>query len=204
MDDHKVDLALYARNNNLLDLPSWRKYRRLAKRHKVLRRLICQAKLKSYKSSPKYMFGIRVPNNHEEAMYLDQLNGNTKWRDAEIKEVDEMNEIGVFRSKGRNAPVPSNFKLIRVHMVYAVKHDGRHKARLVANGNLTGPPTEANYSGVVSLRSIRLICFSAELNGLELWGADISNAYLMSYTSERVCIYAGPEFGELAGHLLIV
>ena len=37
--------------------------------------------------------------------------------------------------------------------------------------------------------------FLAELNGLELWGTDIGNAYLESYTSEKVCIIAGPEFG---------
>ena len=89
-------------------------------------------------------------------------------------------------------------------MVYAVKHDGRHKARLVANGNLTGPITKANYLGVVSFRSIRLIAFISELNELELWAANISNAYLMSYTDEKVCIIAGPEFGSLEGHLLII
>ena len=29
MDDHKVDLAMYARDSNLLDLPGWRQYKRL-------------------------------------------------------------------------------------------------------------------------------------------------------------------------------
>ena len=82
------------------------------------------------------------------------------------------NEIGVYKSLGFGAKVPSNYKLIKVHMVYAVKHDRRHKARLVANGNMTGPISESNYSGVVSLRSIRIIAFIAELNMLELWGAE--------------------------------
>ena len=204
MDDHKVDLALYARDNNLLDLPGWKKYRRLAKRHKKMKRMANQAKMRSIKNSPKYMFGVRVPNNHEEAMKLDELNGNNYWDEAEKKEVGEMDDIGVFRSLGLKAKVPSNYKLIKVHMVYAVKHDGRHKARLVANGNLTSALIDSNYSGVVSLRSIRLVCFIAELNGLELWGADISYAYLMSYTDEKVCIIAGPEFGPLEGHLLII
>ena len=40
---------------------------------------------------------------------------------------------------------------------------------------------------------------------LELWGADTSSAYLMSYTDEKVCNIAGPHFGpELEGHLLIL
>ena len=62
-------------------------------------------------------------------------------------------------------------------MVYDVKHDGRHKSCLVAGGHLTDTPIESVYSGVVSLRSLRLVIFLAELNGLEVWGADIGNAY---------------------------
>ncbi|CAJ1931198.1 unnamed protein product [Cylindrotheca closterium] len=46
--------------------------------------------------------------------------------------------------------------------------------------------------------------FLAELNGLDLWATDIGNAYLEAYTKEKVAIVAGPEFGELQGHTLIV
>ena len=75
------------------------------------------------------------------------------------------------KSLGFHAKVLSIYKLIKVHMVHGVKHDGRHKARLVANGNLTGPITESNYFGVVSLRSICMIAFIAKLNILDLWAA---------------------------------
>ena len=50
-------------------------------------------------------------------------------------------------------------KKIRVHFVYAVKHDGRFKARLVADGHLTKEPVESIYSGVVSMRSLQNGCF---------------------------------------------
>jgi hypothetical protein len=40
----------------------------------------------------------------------------------------------------------------------------------------------------------------AELNGLELWGADVGNAYLEAKTKEKVYIVGGPEFGSLEGH----
>ena len=43
-----------------------------------------------------------------------------------------------------------------------------------------------------------------ELNELKLWATDIGNAYLEAYTSEKVCFIAGGEFGELAGHLIII
>ena len=32
---------------------------------------------------------------------------------------------------------PNGYQKIRIHLIYAVKHDGRHKARLVAGGLLT-------------------------------------------------------------------
>ena len=85
-----------------------------------------------------------------------------------------------------------------------MKHDGRRCACLVADGHLTDVPVDSNYSSVVSLRGFRLIAFLAELNGLKLWGTDISSAYLEAYTKEKVCILAGPEFGPLAGHRLII
>ena len=88
-------------------------------------------------------------------------------------------------------------------MIFAVKHDGRHKARLVADGALTPEPVENIYSGVVSLRHLRLAIFLGELNNLELWGADIGNACLEAYTHEKLFIIAGPEFEELESFILI-
>ena len=39
--------------------------------------------------------------------------------------------------------------------------------------------------------------FLAELNSLELWGADVGNAYLQALTKENLYILRGPEFEEL-------
>src|SRR5687768_17345049 len=44
----------------------------------------------------------------------------------------------------------------------------------------------------------------AEYNGLVAWSTDIPSADLEALTNESVCIIAGPEFGPLAGHLLII
>ena len=56
----------------------------------------------------------------------------------------------------------------------------------------------------MSLRGLRLLIFLAELNGLDTWATDIGNAYLEAETLEKVYIVAGPEFGELEGHTLVV
>ena len=49
-----------------------------------------------------------------------------------------------------------------------------------------------------------MLVFLAELNGLETWATDIASAYLEAYTDEKVYIIAGPEFGDLEDHTLII
>ena len=75
-------------------------------------RMLCQEKLHSARSSLRHMFGVCVPRNHEEAMQLDRENGNTKWRDAEIRELDEIHSFNTFESKGKGAKVPEGYKMI--------------------------------------------------------------------------------------------
>jgi hypothetical protein len=69
-----------------------------------------------------------------------------------------------------------------------VKHDSRHKTCLVAGGHLTEPNTESVYSGVVLLQGNRLIGFLADINKLQLWGADVGYAYLEATTKEKAYI----------------
>ena len=54
------------------------------------------------------------------------------------------------------------------------------------------------------MRSLQTYLFIGELDGIELWVTNVINAYLEAVTSEKVCNKAGPEFGELEGHLLII
>ena len=202
--DDPVTCAIYAKEKGLLDTPGWKRFGKIAKRQKKLLRLTNQAKLRSFRHAPKYMYGFEVPRDYKHGVRLDERNGNTKWQDCTDLEMTQLDDYDTFISKGKDAPLPKGYKLIRVHLVYAVKHDGRHKARLVADGHLTDVPVESVYSGVVSLRGLRLLVFIAELNGLEVWATDIGNAYLEAYTSEKVAIRAGPEFGARHGHLLLI
>jgi hypothetical protein len=166
--------------------------------------MINQTKLQSFRTAPKYKYGFQVPRDYQHAEELDISNGNTLWQDATALEMAQLEEYNTFKDLGYKASAPSGYKKIRTHLVYDVKHDGRHKARMVADGHLTAVPVESVYSGVVSLRGLRTIVFLAELNGLETWSTDIGNAYLEAETKERVYIVAGSEFGKLEGHTLVI
>ena len=204
--DDPVTCAIYARDHNLLELDGWKRFARLARREKKMLRMVNQAKLRSFRRTPKYMYGFQVPFDYHGAMKLDARNGNKRWQESIDLELQQIDEYDTFIDKGHKDKTkpPDGYKKIRVHLVFAVKHDGRHKARLVADGHLTDVPVESVYSGVVSLRGLRLIIFLAELNGMETWAADVGNAYLEAKTSERVYIIAGPEFGDRMDHILII
>ena len=204
--DDPITCAMYATENNLLDKPGWKRFKRWAKKEKQMKRMINQSRQRNHRSGPKYMFGFQVPRDHAEAMLIDKRNGNTKWRDSDDKELVCMKDFGVFQDLGpaRGQKIPDGYTLIRAHFVRAVKHDGRHRSRIVAGGHLTEDPTESAYAGVVSLRGLRMVLFLAELNGYVPYAADVSSAYLTAKTNEKVCIIAGPEFKELEGHLLVV
>ena len=198
-------------HNDLLALEGWCRFRSLARKDKVLARAIKQSKIRQVRRSQTYMFGYLIPSNYMEAMQFDSENKNSKWYDAIKLEMESISEYKVFKKwdkaildkhkKVKNPP--KGYHGIKVHLVFAVKFDGRHKARLVADGHLTPEPIENIYSGVVSLRNLRRVIFLGKLNNLELWGADIGNAQLEAFTDEKLYIVACPEFQELEGYILI-
>ena len=206
MDTDPTTVAIYARKSGLLNDPEWKHptLRRIAKTEKRMQRRMHQSHLHSFRTKPIYMYGILVPRNYQQAIEIDKENGNTLWQDATALELKQQDDYKTFLDKGKGYKPGPDYKKITVHLVYACKHDGRRKARLVAGGHLTATPIDSVYSSVVSLRGIRMLTFIAELNDLDLWVTDIGNAYLESYTKEKVYITAGPEFGDRAGHTLII
>ena len=131
------------------------------------------------------MYGVEIPRNWEGARRLDNENGNTKWADSDQLEIKQLFDYEFAKDRGileACDPTLKGYTKIRCRMIYAVKHDGRHKARFVAGGHLTKEPTESVYSSVVSLRSLRIIILAAELNRLELYQTDVGSAYIAALT----------------------
>ena len=74
--------------------------------------MVKQAKLRSYCTAPKYMFGYEVPHNYDHAVELDKCNGNTKWQDCTKLEMAQLHEYQTFKDLGLKGVPPSGYKKI--------------------------------------------------------------------------------------------
>jgi len=166
------------------------------------------AKIHKVTSSPttvKYKFGIQVPKGIKNAISLDKKNNNNLWQEAIETELKQLTDYETFIILDSGEDIPKGYQKIPYHIVFDVKYDLRHKARLVAGGNWTVNDKEDIYSGVVRMDTIRIGFFLGELYGLSCCACDIGNAFLYGKTKEKVYITAGPEFGStLFGKNLII
>ena len=78
-----------------------------------------------------------IPRNHQHAMDIDRESGTNKLLDAERTELKQIQQYNIFINMGKGTKMSDDYTKIRVHFAYAIKHDGRYKARLVAGGHLT-------------------------------------------------------------------
>ena len=62
--DDPVTCAAYAKENDLLALEGWRRFRSLAKKDKVPAGAIKQSKIRQVRRSQTYMFGYLIPRNY--------------------------------------------------------------------------------------------------------------------------------------------
>ena len=123
--DGPVTCAAYAKENDLLALEEWRRFRSLAKKDKVLARAIRQSKIRQVRRSQTYMFGYLIPRNYMEAIQFDSENNNSKWYDTIMFEMESMSEYKVFakwdtaildKNKKVKNP-PKGYHGIKVHLV---------------------------------------------------------------------------------------
>jgi hypothetical protein len=152
--DDPVSCAIYARDNDLLEMEGWKRFKGIARRQKKLFRMVNQAKLRSFRMVPRFKYGIEIPRDYKHALDMDRRDGQTKWATATALEMEQLDDYDAFVDKGKDCQAPTGFKKIRVHLICDAKHDGRYKARCVADGHLTDVPVDSVYSGVISLRGL--------------------------------------------------
>ena len=108
----------------------------------------------------------------------------------------EMYDVGVaFEILSPGQFLPKGWHKVTGHLVWDVKMDFTHKARWVLDGHKTPDPEGLTFAGVVSRESIWIAFLYAALNGLDVFVADIQNAYLQAPSWRKDYIVCGPEFG---------
>ena len=66
-------------------------------------------------------------------------------------------------------------------------------------------PIGSTYAGVVSRESVRIAFTYAALNNIDVFAADVRNAYLQAPSSQKDYIICGPEFGlENVGKIALI
>ena len=188
-ESNPIEVAEYAKAKDIATEPAFRWW--LPHVLKRRDRLISAVKSRVKKTTHKY--GIEVPTSVQHAFELDRKNGNTFWRDA-IKK--EMTNVGIaFDILDRDEKVPVGYEKVTGHIIFDVKMDFTRKARWVLDGHKCPKPDMSTYAGVVSRESVRIALTYAALNGLDVFAADIQNAYLQAPSSVKHFIVCGPEFG---------
>jgi hypothetical protein len=79
--------------------------------------------LTKFERTPKYKFGIHLPNSIKHAYLLDKLNGDNQWDTAMQAEMGQLDDHKTFRLPGPDDDL-SQYQEIPYHMVFDVKFDG--------------------------------------------------------------------------------
>jgi Reverse transcriptase (RNA-dependent DNA polymerase) len=198
-ESNPVELAEYAIGNKLVNEPAfkWWVPFTIKKRDRII------AKIKTRYLRKEQKFGIDLPKTVNDALRLDQENNNTLWQDAIKKEMNVILPAVKILDEGAASPI--GYQQIPCHIVFDIKIDFTRKARFVAGGHVTNPPSTQTYASVVSRESVRIALLIASLNDMEVMTADVQGAYLNAPCHERVYTICGREFGvENTGRIAVI
>ena len=196
---HPVETSEFSRARNIDDEPAfawWVPYT-LRKRDVIL------SKLKARVRKTTHKYGIEIPTSIAHAKKLDEKNGNLFWMNALNK---EMLNVGIaFELLEAGKKAPPGWSKVTGHLVWDVKMDFTRKARWVLDGHKTPDATTSTFAGVVSRESFRIAFTYTALKNLDVYAADVQNAYLQAPSSRKDYIICGPKFGlENVGKIALI
>ena len=95
---------------------------------------------------------------------------------------------GITPDKIRKGKIKPGYKNVNMHMIFDINMDGKftRKARLVADGHTTEPPSLITYSSVVSRESVRIVFLLASLSDLDIFAYDTGNSYLNAKQRDKL------------------
>jgi transposase InsO family protein len=107
-----------------------------------------------------------------------------KWKDACHEELESLQKRNVYEL----VKLPPGRKAIKNRWVFAIKSDGRKRARLVAKGfsQVEGLEYDEIFSPVVRFESVRLLFALAALENWHMTALDVKTAFLYGQLDEEI------------------
>ena len=131
--------------------------------------IIVKLKAKYWRTT--HNFGTWVPKYVDEALAIDNGNGNKLWYTAIQKEMKSICVYfeaweEVWLDDARRGQKLVGYQEIRWNMIFDIKMDGQftRKDWYVDGGHTTDPPSSITYYSVVSRDSVRIAFILASLN----------------------------------------
>jgi len=166
--------------------------------------LIKRAKKPRLQGGLKVKYGVTIPHTVKQALAFDKSSGNDLWFKAIKNEVSAVVSYGTFEvvkgdspKKIRSELIKEGFQYIHMHMIFDVKQDGRHKARLVAGGHRFKDPENQfdTYCSNVKIKHLRYLFAIAQANNLDVVAGDVKNAYLYAKSKAKCFTHLEEIFG---------
>jgi len=195
VDDHVIGTC-NTNDNDLLELPDWKRFKRLAAHEKNFIQMLSQLKLMPPRRkmlSITLLEQTLIPRNCDEALAFDEdkwqcfLGRHNKKRNGEDQSLWVL--LQMLETK-----VPSWHQNACGHLTFANKFDMKRMAKLLLSGQLTPPSSDKSYSVVVSLEGGWNVLLLAELNEPNLCAADITQAYLEANKRKKLQLLLAQNF----------
>eukprot|EP00804_Cyclotella_cryptica_P001676 CCRYP_009051-RA/>CCRYP_009051-RA protein AED:0.08 eAED:0.08 QI:0/0/0/1/0.5/0.6/5/0/841 len=195
-ESHPLQVAEFAFAAHIADEPAfnWWVSWVLKKRDRIVS--LVKRRRRYHKRTHKY--GIELPKTVEEAYVIDRATGTTFWHDAIEKEMKNVRVA--FDVLADGVAPPADHQFIRCHMIFDISV--ARPAR--SGGHVTKAPATLTYASVVSRETVRIALLIAALNDIDIWAADVLNAYITAPCREKIWTTLGKEFGDDCGRKAIV
>ena len=148
------------------------------------------------------MVGYLIHKSYKEVLEFDKENNNTKWADATRDEMDCIKEQEVIttcqRAKWDSNQPPREQGKLNICCEFQWETQDKTCGRWISHSR---PHGEHVFRSSIP-ETIKTCHIPWGTHQLELWGADMGNAYLKAYTHEKLFIIAGAEFEEVEDSML--
>ena len=163
------------------------------------------SKVKARYWQKTHKFGIRIPNKVKESLEIDKVAGTNFGELSIHKEMNNLEssfeKVSHMVEYMRDCKIFPRYQQIRCHMIFDIKMylNFNRKYCCVAGGHTTDMSESITYSSVVYRDSMQMEFMLAALNYLDVFDANINNAYLNAPCREKIWTKSGPEFGSQQG-----